>query len=236
MRIIAIIFFLLIPLIWMDSCSEPTRGENDFLEQRRYMVKEQIEARGIKDKQVLNAMLKVERHLFVPPNFRHLAYADRPLPIGHDQTISQPYIVALMTQALILKENEKVLEVGTGSGYQAAILAELAKEVYTVEIIEPLAKRAKSLLKQIGYENIYVRCGDGYFGWKEAAPFDAIIITCASSNIPGPLLEQLADGGRMILPVDAGWGQDLILVRKKGEVLKKMNLGPVLFVPMTGKR
>ncbi len=236
MKIIAIIFFLLIPLIWMDSCSEPTRGENDFLEQRRYMVKAQIEARGIKDEQVLNAMLRVERHLFVPPNFRHLAYADRPLPIGHDQTISQPYIVALMTQALILKENEKVLEVGTGSGYQAAILAELAKEVYTVEIIEPLAKRAKSLLKQIGYENIYVRCGDGYFGWKEAAPFDAIIITCASSNIPGPLLEQLADGGRMILPVDAGWGQDLILVRKKGEVLKKMNLGPVLFVTMTGKR
>lgn len=236
MRTTAIIFLLLIPLLWTNSCSEPTRGEDDFLEQKRYMVKAQIEARGIKDEHVLNAMLKVERHLFVPPEFRYLAYADRPLPIGQDQTISQPYIVALMTQALTLKGDEKVLEVGTGSGYQSAILAELVKEVYTVEIVEPLAQRAGSLLKQLGYKNIYVRCGDGYFGWKEAAPFDAIIITCASSNIPGPLLKQLADGGRMILPLDGGWGQDLILVRKKDKVLEKTNLGPVLFVPMTRKK
>lgn len=218
---------------WALSCSEGNQGQDNYLKQRRHMARTQIEARGIKDTRVLNAMLKVERHLFVPHQHRHLAYGDFPLHIGEGQTISQPYIVALMTEALELKENKKVLEVGTGSGYQAAILAELAKDVYTIEIIESLANKAESHLRKLGYNNIHVRCGDGYLGWKEVAPFDAIIITCATSRIPVPLLEQLADGGRMILPLGGKWGQDLVLIRKKGKTLERSSLGGCLFVPMT---
>jgi len=218
------------------SCSETIQGQDNYLKQRGHMVRTQIEARGIKDRRVLNAMFKVERHLFIPDKHRHVAYGDFPLQIGEGQTISQPYIVALMTEALELKENEKILEVGTGSGYQAAILAELAKDVYTIEIIQSLAKKAESLLKKLGYNNIHVRCGDGYLGWKEAAPFDAIIITCATSRVPEPLLEQLADGGRMILPFGGRWSQDLVLIRKKGETLERSSLGGCIFVPMTRKR
>lgn len=235
MKMLAYISVILVTT-WALSCSEVTQGQDNYLKQRRHMVRTQIEARGVKDRRVLNAMFKVERHLFVPYKHRHQAYGDFPLHIGEGQTISQPYIVALMTEALELKENEKVLEVGTGSGYQAAILAELAKDVYTIEIIEPLAKEAESRLRKLGYNNIHVRCGDGYLGWKEAAPFDVIIITCATSGVPEPLLEQLADGGRMILPLGGKWGQDLVLIRKKGKTLERSSLGGCIFVPMTRKK
>ncbi len=202
---------------------------------RKKMVETQIKARGIKDEKVINAMLKVERHLFVPPQYRKYAYEDTPLPIGEGQTISQPYIVALMTELLELKGNEKVLEIGTGSGYQAAILAEIAREVYTIEIIESLAKSAEERLKKLGYKNIKVKCGDGFLGWKEYAPFDRIIVTCAPSSIPPPLLEQLAEGGKMVIPV-GDYFQELKLVeKKKGKVIEKTII-PVRFVPMIRKK
>jgi|GEM_PF-78214 len=208
---------------------------DNFREERERMVKEQIEGRGIKDKRVLEAMRKVERHLFVPLAYQRFAYEDRPLPIGFGQTISQPYIVALMTELLNLKGKEKVLEIGTGSGYQAAILAELAKEVYTIEIIEPLAKRAESLLKRLGYNNIFVKCGDGFFGWKEFAPFDRIVVTCAPEEIPSPLIEQLAEGGRLVIPVGEEWQVLKLVEKKEGKIFVK-DIIPVLFVPMQRKR
>ena len=203
----------------------------DFDRQRATMVTGQIEERGIKDARVLEAMRKVKRHLFVPPQYRPLAYADGPLPIGMEQTISQPYIVALMTALLNLKGNEKVLEIGTGSGYQAAILAELAKEVYTIEILEPLARQAEKLLAELGYGNIHVKVGDGFLGWPEQAPFDAIIVTCAPEEIPAPLIEQLAEGARLVIPVGAYW-QNLKLVQKREGKLITENIIPVSFVPM----
>jgi protein-L-isoaspartate(D-aspartate) O-methyltransferase len=207
------------------------------VKEREEMVAEQIEARGIKDANVLVAMRVVPRHAFVPKNVQKAAYGDYPLPIGFDQTISQPYIVAFMTEALELKPNSKVLEIGTGSGYQAAVCAEIAAEVYTIEIVEPLAKRAEETLKELGYTNVFVRAGDGYFGWPEKAPFDAIIGTAAAERIPQPLLEQLKPGGRMILPYETKRGfQYLVLVTKdeKGNISKR-NVMPVMFVPMTGE-
>ncbi len=213
------------------SC-QPSESQFDSL--RESMVKYQIEARGISDPRVLAAMRKVKRHLFVPKALRLFAYDDRPLPIGEGQTISQPYIVALMTELLDLDGDEKVLEVGTGSGYQAAILALLAKEVYTIEILPVLAQRADSLLKSLGYENVHVRCGDGYLGWPEEAPFDGIIVTCAPPIIPKPLVEQLADGGRMVIPVGEGY-QELILLRKHDGRIDTTSVIPVRFVPMTGE-
>lgn len=201
----------------------------DYLRER--MVKEQIIARGIKDERVIKAMLKVERHKFVPEGLRWLAYQDRPLPIGYGQTISQPYIVALMTELLGVKGDEKVLEIGTGSGYQAAILAEIAKEVYTIEILEPLAKEAEAKLKNLGYENIKVKCGDGFLGWPEYAPFDCIIVTCAPEEIPHPLIEQLKEGGRMVVPVGKLW-QELKLILKEDGKIKVIDIVPVRFVPM----
>jgi len=198
------------------------------------MVKEQIIKRGIKDKRVIEAMRKVRRHEFVPEEYRHLAYSDQPLPIGYEQTISQPYIVALMTELLNLKGNEKVLEIGTGSGYQAAILAELTKEVYTIEILEPLAISAKNRLKKLGYENVKVRCGDGYKGWPEHAPFDGIIVTCAPEHIPDPLVEQLKVGGRMVIPVGK-YLQELVLITKTEHGIEKRSVAPVAFVPMRGE-
>jgi protein-L-isoaspartate(D-aspartate) O-methyltransferase len=196
------------------------------------MVKMQIEARGITDKKVLDAFLNVERHKFVLPRYIAFAYNDSPLPIEEGQTISQPYIVAFMTEALDLKRDDKVLEIGTGSGYQAAILAELCDSVFTVEIFEKLGLKAKSLFKELGYDNIHCRIGDGYQGWPEHAPFDAIIVTCAPEKIPDPLQNQLAEGGRMIIPVGNDPVQHLVLLTKRKGKIRERNILPVRFVPM----
>lgn len=193
-----------------------------------------IVAQGVSDKKVIAAMRAVQRHEFVPGRYRDAAYEDHPLPIGMDQTISQPFVVAYMTEMLKLRGGDKVLEIGTGSGYQAAVLAEIADTVYTIEILEPLAHTAEKTLKRLGYENIFVKVGDGYQGWPEHAPFDAIIVTAAPGHIPPPLVEQLKVGGRMVIPVGK-WSQRLILITKdKDGVTKKMDL-PVRFVPMTGE-
>jgi protein-L-isoaspartate(D-aspartate) O-methyltransferase len=201
---------------------------------RAQMVETQLKARGIKNPRVLKAMLKVERHRFVPLALQNRAYGDHPLPIGEGQTISQPYIVAKMTELLELKGQEKVLEIGTGSGYQAAVLAETAKTVYTIEIIKTLALSAQNRFEQLGYKNINVKTGDGYLGWPEAAPFDAIIVTAAPDHIPQPLIAQLTEGGRMVLPIGAYPHQELKLVTKKSGRLEVVDIFPVLFVPMTG--
>lgn len=205
---------------------------------REAMVKEQLErpGRDISDPRVLAAMRAVPRHELVPENVRPLAYADRPLPIGYQQTISQPFIVAFMTEQLQPEALDRVLEIGTGSGYQAAVLAELVDEVYTIEIVEPLAHRATADLARLGYDNIHVRAGDGYLGWPEAAPFDAIIVTCAPEDIPTPLVEQLAEGGRMIIPVGpVGGVQELVLLEKRDGKMKQREVMAVRFVPMTGQ-
>jgi len=205
---------------------------NKYAKLREKMVKEQM--RDVKSKPVLNAMRKVPRHLFVPKGLINSAYDDGPLPIGHGQTISQPYIVALMTEQLELTKNKRVLEIGTGSGYQTAVLAEVALIVYTIEIVEELVQPAKTLFKSLGYENVISRYGDGYNGWMEEAPFDAIIVTAAPAYIPEPLIEQLNIGGRMVIPVGEYY-QDLILVTKTEPGVKQHNVTPVRFVPMTGE-
>ncbi|HEC69423.1 MAG TPA: protein-L-isoaspartate(D-aspartate) O-methyltransferase [Candidatus Omnitrophica bacterium] len=222
------IFIFFLYLILISSCSI----QDNYTQKRVEMVKAQIITRGIRDKEVIRAMLRVERHRFVPKHLRNFAYEDRPLPIGEGQTISQPYIVALMTELLRLNPQDRILEIGTGSGYQAAILAEIAKEVYTVEILPTLAERAKNLLEDLGYKNIRVKCGDGYLGWPEYAPFEAIIVTCAPEHIPQPLITQLAEGGRMVIPVGKFPYQKLLLVEKKEGKIKKKEIIPVLFVPM----
>jgi len=200
------------------------------------MVEEQLgPGRDITNARVLAAMLKVPRHEFVPPGIRPHAYDDSPLPIGHEQTISQPYVVAFMTEKLEPKPADRVLEVGTGSGYQAAVLAELVQEVYTIEIVEPLARHAEADLNRLGYTNVHVRAGDGYQGWPEAAPFDAIMVTCAPEDVPQPLTAQLKDGGRMIIPVGPMGNQQLVLLRKAGGRLQQHAVLPVSFVPMTGQ-
>jgi protein-L-isoaspartate(D-aspartate) O-methyltransferase len=206
----------------------------DFKAMREKMVETQIKARGVKDPRVLSALRKVERDRFVPEEYLSSAYSDQPLPIGEGQTISQPYIVALMTELLDLKGDEKVLEIGTGSGYQAAILAELAKEVYTIEIIESLASMAGKRLLALGYKNIKVKAGDGYSGWPEAAPFDAIIVTAAPDHIPKPLIEQLKEGGRMVVPVGT-YAQELKKIVKRSGKIETTDVIPVVFVPMTGE-
>ena len=203
---------------------------------REAMVATQIAARGISDPRVLAALRKVERHRFVPPEVRDAAYGDHPLPIGHDQTISQPYVVARMTELARVHPGARVLEIGTGSGYQAAVLAELAAEVYTIEIVEPLAKEAAERLRALGVRNVTVRAGDGYRGWPEHAPFDAILVTAAPPRIPQPLLDQLAQGGRLVAPVGEEWGtQELIVVERTPTGLRRTSDGPVRFVPMTGE-
>jgi protein-L-isoaspartate(D-aspartate) O-methyltransferase len=205
--------------------------------ERRQMVLRQIELREVTDPNVLEAMRTVPRHAFVPAAQRAYAYEDRPLYIGYGQTISQPYIVAFMTEALRLDPNSTVLEIGTGSGYQAAVCAEIARQVHTIEIVEPLAKSAAEVLTQLGYTNVHVKAGDGYFGWPQAGPFDAIIGTAAAGKVPPPLIEQLKKGGRMILPVEDNHGlQRLILLTKdlQGRLHRKDVL-PVRFVPMTGR-
>ncbi len=214
-----------------SSGSNP-KGDSKLM--REKMVETQIKARGVKEPRVLSALLKVERHRFVPEKYLDLAYADQPLPIGEGQTISQPYIVALMTELLDLKGNEKVLEIGTGSGYQAAVLAELAKEVYTIEIIESLASTAKKRLSELGYQNINVKAGDGYLGWPEVAPFDAIIVTAAPDHIPDPLIDQLKEGGRMVVPI-GNYAQELQKIVKRSGKIETTNVIPVVFVPMTGE-
>ena len=217
------------------SLSTPTQAESArYAEERQRMVAEQIVARGVKDMLVLNAMRTVPRHEFVPEELRPAAYRDAPLPIGENQTISQPYIVALMTEALGLEGGEKVLEVGTGSGYQAAVLDELAGEVFTIEIIDKLAERADSTLNRLGYHDIKVRAGDGYRGWPENAPFDAVIVTAAPNHVPQPLLDQLRIGGRLVLPV--GKKRQVLQVWTRTEDgFETRNLVPVQFVPMTGE-
>ncbi len=211
-----------------------SRKGNNFQQQREMMVKEQLVARGICDTRVLEAFRKVQRELFVPENLRDCAYEDGPLPIGEGQTISQPYMVALMTEALRLKGGEKVLEIGTGSGYQAAILCELGCQVYSVERLESLAERAREILKKCGYE-FCLRVGDGTDGWKEFAPYDAIVVTAAGPKIPESLLAQLKDGGRLVMPVGDRFIQDLILVTRQGKTFHQENLGGCQFVPLKGK-
>ena len=200
------------------------------------MVQQQLMVRGITDERVLAAMVKVPREEFVPVDQRGAAYEDGPLPIGYDQTISQPYIVAFMTEQLRPKPSDRVLEIGSGSGYQAAILAELVADVYTIEIVEPLAKSAEGTLQRLGYKNVHVRVGDGYKGWLEHAPFDAIIVTCAPEKVPQPLVDQLKDGGRMIIPVGERFAQQLYLLEKQNGRLRESAVLPVRFVPMTRER
>ena len=217
------------------ACSGPHDGDDVTLARaREEMVASQIAARGVRDPATLAAMRRVPRHLFVPDSARALAYQDHPLPIGHGQTISQPYIVAFMTEAARLHGGETVLEVGTGSGYQAAVLAEIAARVFTIEIVAPLAEASAALLERLGYANVSVRAGDGYQGWPEAAPFDAILVTAAAPRIPEPLEQQLKDGGRLVLPLGDEW-QELVVVTRRGERFEEERVLPVRFVPMTGK-
>ncbi len=202
------------------------------------MVDQQLAAprRDIKSTRVLNAMNTVPRHRFVPERYQHEAYDDHPLPIGYNQTISQPFIVALMTELLDPQPDEKVLEIGTGSGYQAAILSQLVKEVYSIEIVEELAASAEAALSGLSYDNVHVKAGDGYQGWPDHAPFDAIIVTCAPDHIPAPLIEQLKEGGRMMIPVGKESAvQELYLLEKKDGKVEKKSILPVRFVPMTGE-
>ncbi|PYJ41790.1 MAG: protein-L-isoaspartate(D-aspartate) O-methyltransferase [Verrucomicrobia bacterium] len=217
------------------GCDHASTSVDDFAAQRERMVKEQIAMRGVTEEKVLAAMRKVPREEFVPEEFRAASYDDRPLPIGYDQTISQPFIVAFMTDALRPQAGDRVLEIGTGSGYQAAILAELVAEVYSIEIIEPLAKTAEATLQRLAYKNVHVKAGDGYKGWPEHAPFDCIIVTCAPDHVPKPLVEQLREGGRMIVPVGPLGNQDLYLLEKENGELRQRAVSPVRFVPMTGE-
>ncbi|MBM3246102.1 MAG: protein-L-isoaspartate(D-aspartate) O-methyltransferase [Candidatus Omnitrophica bacterium] len=207
----------------------------DYAALRKKMVEEQLILRQIKDQRVLEAFSKIERHRFVPEELKINAYADFPLPIGEWQTISQPYIVALMTEYLGLGGSEKILEIGTGSGYQTAILAELAKEVYTIERVETLAKKAQTIFDELGYTNVKIKISDGTLGWQEEAPFDRIIITAASPRIPLPLTEQLREGGKMILPLGESFSQILTLVEKKNGELKLTPVCGCVFVPLIGK-
>ena len=209
-------------------------SEEDYSAMREQMVAQQIEARGISDRSVLEALRSVPRELFVPESERRFAYRDGPLPIGLNQTISQPYIVALMTELLRPRPDMRVLEVGAGSGYQAAVLAECVSEVFTIEILPDLARRAEGLLGELGYDNVNIRAGDGFDGWPDEAPFDAIIVTAAPPNIPQPLLDQLAEGGRLVIPVGR-LNQDLLVVTRTEDGFERETKAGVRFVPMTGK-
>ena len=209
-------------------------GEEEFARLRERMVREQLQARDISDARVLAAMLKVPRHAFVADSFLDSAYDDNALPLQLGQTISQPYIVAYMTQALELQGTERVLEIGTGSGYQAAVLAEIVRDVYSIEILPQLQEKATALLSRMGYKNIHLRTGDGYLGWPEEAPFDRIIVTAAPEEVPQPLLDQLKEGGRMIIPLGAG-NQELVIFEKQKSGITHRSTIPVRFVPMTGK-
>ena len=211
---------------------EQNISETEFQTRRLEMVEKQIRKRGIRDRVILDSFRKVPRHRFVPEDLKYLAYNDHPLPIGEAQPISQPYIVAFMTEALNLSRSDKILEIGTGSGYQAAILGELCDSVFTIEIIASLGNRAKLLLEELDYQNIKVKVGDGYLGWEAYAPFDAIIVTCAPTREPSNLKNQLKEGGRMIIPVGSSYSQNLVLLRKANNQLLEEKILPVLFVPM----
>jgi protein-L-isoaspartate(D-aspartate) O-methyltransferase len=231
-----ILVLVLLPLssCMLQSQQTSTRpSTQDFTQQRRKLVDE-LKAEGVTSPPVLDALLKVPRHEFVPQSHQHLAYENRPLPIGHEQTISQPFIVGYMTQAAEIAAGEKVLEIGTGSGYQAAILAELAGAVYTIEIIPALAEGARKLLQQMGYKNVRVKTGNGYEGWAEHAPFDAIVVTAAPDHIPQALVEQLAVRGKMVIPVGTSFQQMVIVSKNESGVVERRTI-PVRFVPMTGK-
>lgn len=226
LRFIAAILFLSFTLF----------QKSEYTLQRTKMVEEQIIARGVKDAEVIAAMMNVPRHKFVPAELKNYAYSDQPLPIGHEQTISQPYIVAYMTEQLQLKSTHTVLEIGTGSGYQAAVLAEIVSEVISIEIVEPLALQAQALLHQLSYKKITVIAGDGYQGYPNKAPYDAIIVTAAPNHIPPALVSQLKNGGRMIIPVGEEESiQQLMLIEKRGKNIVEKRLIPVRFVPFTGK-
>ncbi len=232
--------YLLISFFFLGFlCSqngEARAQEMNYKELRYKMVKEQIVARGIKERAVIKAMQRVERHLFVPSQFRHLAYSDSPLPIGFGQTISQPYIVGIMTQLLDINLKSKVLEIGTGSGYQAAILGELCKEVYSIEIVEGLALKAKTTIESLNYDNLHLKWGDGYIGWEEHAPYDAIIVTCSPSKIPQALIDQLDEDGRLVIPIGEKSVKSLVLLKKVDGELVRKDVIPVRFVPMIDER
>jgi protein-L-isoaspartate(D-aspartate) O-methyltransferase len=224
--------FLTLLAVGCDGLQPPVV---DLARQRERMVKEQLMPRGIHEERVLAAMAKVPREEFVPEYLRAASYADQPLPIGYDQTISQPFIVAFMTEQLRPRPTDRVLEIGTGSGYQAAILAELVAEVYSIEIIEPLARTAEATLQRLGYKNVHVKVGDGYKGWPEHAPFDVVIVTCAPDHVPPVLADQLKEGGRMIIPVGGPGDQELYLLEKEHGTMHRLAVSPVRFVPMTGE-
>lgn len=238
-RIVALMLGLI--LLASTACTRPLyeltdapqHSEQEFAAQRRKLI-EILKSQGITDTRVLNAMLKVPRHKFVPDSQRHLAYQNRALPIAHDQTISQPFIVGYMTEAAEIGAGEKVLEIGTGSGYQAAVLAELAKEVYSIEIIPELADSARNLLRDMGYKNMVVKTGNGYLGWPEHAPFDAIIVTAAPDEVPQALVDQLAVGGKMVVPVGSRFQEMVIITRSESGVVQRRTI-KVAFVPMVGK-
>ncbi|MGC1323727.1 MAG: protein-L-isoaspartate(D-aspartate) O-methyltransferase [Candidatus Udaeobacter sp.] len=230
MRIVA--QYLLSAAMATTGCGQQAPTAADFAAQRERMVQQQLKPRGIKDQRVLAAMAKVPREDFVPADVRPSAYEDGPLSIGYDQTISQPYVVAFMTEQLRPKRSDRVLEIGSGSGYQAAILAELVADVYTIDIVEPLAKSAEATLQRLGYNNVHIKVGDGYKGWPEEAPFDAVIVTCAPEKVPQPLVDQLNDGGRMVIPVGERFAQQLYLLEKKNGQLTESVMLPVRFVPM----
>src|SRR6266404_3192307 len=226
---------LIVAILAVTGCHRTPTTSSEFATERQKMVEEQLRPRGIHDQRVLMAMAKVPREEFVPENLRAQSYSDNALPIGHDQTISQPFIVAFMTEQWHPTATDRVLEIGTGSGYQAAVLAELVKDVYTIEIIEPLAKEASARLARLDYKNAHVKIGDGYQGWPEVAPFDSIIVTCAPDKVPQPLTQQLKESGRMIVPVGSGIDQQLFLLEKKEGQMAERAILPVRFVPMAGE-
>lgn len=225
---------LVLVLVCAMACIAAIPPDSELAEARREMV-EDIRARGVKDAAVLAAVGSVPRHLFIPEAERSNAYEDRPLPIGYGQTISQPYIVALMTSLLNLRPNSRVLEVGTGSGYQAAVLSRLAGQVYSVEILKPLGERARRTLAELGYRNVKVRIGDGYKGWPDASPFDAIIVTAAPASIPEPLLKQLKTGGKLVIPVGKTYQDLIVMTKRRDGGFDRESVLPVRFVPMTGE-
>jgi protein-L-isoaspartate(D-aspartate) O-methyltransferase len=234
--VLGIMIFIVLSMSVSPASQQDNTPSDGFVHQRQLMVDKQLRGRDIVDSRVLQAMAAVPRHRFVPQNVQHMAYQDSPLPIGYAQTISQPYIVALMTQLLKIEPGHRVLEIGTGSGYQAAVLAEMGADVFSIEIVPQLGHRAVQTLKALGYENIEVKIGDGYQGWPAHAPFNSIIVTCAPTRIPKPLQDQLAEGGRMVIPAGKTFSQKLYLLRKKDGNIHRESTIDVRFVPMVDEK